>query len=425
MHKNGSARLFSLSGATNFDAEGRVTGMVGLLKDITEQHKLQTQLQQAQKMEAIGTLAGGVAHDFNNILSAIIGYSELAALYVPKQTKVDNNLKEVLRACQRAKELVRQILTFSRKNEDELKPVEISLIVKEALKLLRASLPTTIEIRQHIETESGIVEADPTQIHQLMMNLCTNSAAAMGDDGGFMEVRLTTVAVDAPAVATYLDVDPGPYLKLTVRDTGHGMTPDVLEKIFDPYFTTKEKGKGTGLGLAVVHGIVKRHRGGIDVETTPNGGTAFHIYLPERKQAVEADGADAVHPLPRGHERILLIDDEEDLLEVEAQMLSHLGYEVVSGSDSTEILNLFREQPERFDLVITDMTMPHLTGDKLARELLRIRPDLPIILCTGFNECITEEKAKAMGICEFSMKPLLMRDLAVKARKALDRRHPN
>jgi CheY-like chemotaxis protein len=320
---------------------------------------------------------------------------------------------------------VKQILAFSRKSEEELKPVEVKLIVKEALKLLRASLPTTIEICQHIDIESGIVEADPTQIHQLLMNLCTNSAAAMGDDGGLLEVSLTTVDVESQSIPTYLDVDPGPYLKLSVGDTGHGMMPDVLEKIFDPYFTTKEKGKGTGLGLAVVHGIVKRHQGDITVDTTPGKGTAFHVYLPIMEKKMETDKTDAVELLPKGHERILFIDDEEDLVEIGSKMLSHLGYEVVTKSNSVEVLDLFREQPERFDLVITDMTMPNLTGDKLAKELLRIRPDIPIILCTGFSECITEEKAKKMGICEFSLKPFVMRDLAVTARKALDRRSRN
>ena len=420
MHKDGSARLFSLSGATNLDSGGRVTGMVGILKDITEQQKLQVQLQQAQKMEAMGTLAGGVAHDFNNILSAIIGYSELAALEVLKETKVEANLKEVLRACQRAKELVKQILAFSRKSEEELKPVEIKLIVKEALKLLRASLPTTIEIRQQIDTELGIVEADPTQIHQLLMNLCTNSAAAMGDDGGVLEVSLKEVNLVSRPTPKYVDLGPGSYLQLSVRDTGHGMTSDVLEKIFDPYFTTKEKGKGTGLGLAVVHGILKRHRGGITVDTTPGKGTTFHVYLPKMERETEAADTEAIEFLPKGHERILFIDDEEDLVKIGAQMLSHLGYEVVTRSSSVEVLDLFKEQPERFDLVITDMTMPHLTGDRLAKEILRIRPDIPIILCTGFNACITEEKAKEMGICQFSLKPFVMRDLAVTARKALD-----
>jgi len=421
IHKDGSVRLFNLSGAANLDSEGKVTGMVGLLKDITEQQRLQTQLQQSQKMEAVGTLAGGIAHDFNNILSAIIGYSELTLLEVPGGTKVQQNLTEVLRASQRAKDLVKQILSFSRQNEEKLKLVEVKVIIKEALKLLRASLPATIEIRQQIDPNAGIIEADPTQIHQLMMNLCTNSAAAMCEEGGLLEISLMKVDIDALSTTMYLDIEPGSYLRLSVYDTGDGMTPEVLERVFDPYFTTKEKGKGTGLGLAVVHGIVKRHRGGITVETAPGKGTAFHIYFPRVQQEIEAVETAEVQSLPRGHECILLVDDEEDLIEIGAQMLSHLGYEVATRSDGAEALEAFRAQPERFDLVITDMTMPNLTGDRLAKELIKIRPDIPIILCTGFSERISEQKAKEIGIREFSMKPFVMRDLAETTRRVLGR----
>lgn len=422
IHKDGSVRLFNLSGATNLDSEGNIKGMVGLLKDITEQQRIQTQLQQAQKMEAMGTLAGGVAHDFNNILSAIIGYSELALLEAPEGTKVKQNLTEVLRASQRAKDLVKQILSFSRQSEKELKPVEIRVIIKEALKLLRASLPSTIEIRQHIDPHAGIIEGDPTQIHQLLMNLCTNSAAAMSEEGGLLEISLMKVEIDAPSTTMYLDIEPGHYLRLSVRDNGNGMSPEVLERVFDPYFTTKEKGKGTGLGLAVVHGIVKSHRGGITIDTTPGKGTAFNIYFPRIEQEIEATEPELNQSLPMGHECILLVDDEEDLVEIGAQMLSHLGYEVATRLDGAEALEAFREQPERFDLVITDMTMPNLTGDRLAKELMKIRPDIPIILYTGFNESITEEKATGIGIREFSMKPFVMRDLAMTTRRALDGR---
>jgi len=421
IHKDGSVRLFNLSGAANLDSEGKVTGMVGLLNDITEQQRLQTQLQQAQKMEAVGTLAGGIAHDFNNILSAIIGYSELAVLEIPEETKVKQNLTEVLRASQRAKDLVKQILSFSRQNEEELKLMEVKVIIQEALKLLRASLPSTIEIRQQIDPNAGIIEADPTQVHQLMMNLCTNSAAAMGEEGGSLEISLMKVDIDAPSTTMYLDIEPGSYLRLSVRDTGHGMTPEVLERVFDPYFTTKEKGKGTGLGLAVVHGIVKRHRGGITVETAPGKGTAFHIYFPRVQQEIEAVETAEVQSLPKGHECILFVDDEEDLIEIGAKMLSHLGYEVATRSDGAEALEAFRAQPERFDLVITDMTMPNLTGDRLAKELMKIRPDIPIILCTGFSENISEQKAKEIGIRGFSMKPFVMRDLAETTRRVLGR----
>ena len=420
IHKDKSSRLFNLSGAPNLDTTGQVTGMVGLLKDITEQQRLQSQLIQAQKMEALGTLAGGVAHDFNNILSAIIGYSELALLHATDGLQVNNNLQEVLRASHRAKDLVKQILSFSRKSKEKLKPADVTPIVKEALKLLRASLPSTIEIREHIDSEVAIIEADLTQVHQLIMNLCTNAASAMDEEVGLIKVRLKNADLKALSSTTNSNIDPGPYLKLSVSDTGHGMPPEVLEKIFDPYFTTKEKGKGTGLGLAVVHGIVERHRGHITVESIPAKGTTFSVYFPIIKRKREAADGNRVESLPTGNECILFVDDEKDILEIGAQMLSYLGYEVVTKSSSMEVLDLFRSQPQRFDLVITDMTMPNLTGDKLARELMKIRPDIPIVLYTGHNESITEQEAKKIGIKEFNMKPFVMQDLAETTRKVLN-----
>jgi CheY-like chemotaxis protein len=375
-------------------------------------------------MEAMGTLAGGVAHDFNNILAAIVGYVELTMLDVAEVTKVKHNLEEVLRASKRARDLVNQILAFSRQSQNELKPVEITPIVKETLKLLRASLPTTIEIRHHIEPSTGAIEADPTQIHQVLMNLCTNAAHAMGEEGGLLEVSVTKVAVDASTAPLNLEIDPGAYLRISVRDTGHGMTSEVLERIFDPYFTTKDKGKGTGLGLAVVHGIVISHKGGICAESEPGTGTCFHVYFPRIEQKKELTGTATVQTFPTGRERVLFVDDEQDLVQIAEEMLSHLGYEVTTRMSSNEALELFRVNPGRFDLVITDMTMPNMTGDKLSKELMKIRPDIPIILCTGFSERISEEKAKAMGIKDFIMKPLAMGDLATRIRKALENEHP-
>jgi PAS domain S-box-containing protein len=420
IHKDGSPRLFNLSGAPNLDEDGNVTGMVGLLKDITEKVKLQTQLFQAQKMEALGILAGGVAHDFNNILSAIIGYSELASLIVSDNEELNNCIDQVLKASQRAKELVCQILSFSPQSQEKLKPVEIRIITKEVLKLLRASLPSTIEIEQDIDPESGIIEAVPTQIHQLLMNLCTNAAAAMGADGGLLQISLRNEKITNVHEKMYLDIDPGFYVVLTVRDTGQGMTPDIMGKIFDPYFTTKEKGKGTGLGLAVVHGIVKGLHGGIAVESKPGVGTTFRAYFPVLEAEPPPDCADTKKTMPEGDECILFVDDEEEILNIGSRMLSHLGYQVITKSNSMEGLNLFKAQPDRFDLVITDMTMPNLTGDKLALELMKIRPGIPIILCTGYSESINEKKAKKIGIKEFSMKPFGMRDLAETTRKLLD-----
>jgi len=384
-----------------------------------DKKKLKARLSQAQKMEAIGTLAGGIAHDFNNILAAIIGYAELAILEVPDGSKVKQDLMEIFKAGNRAKDLVQQILTFSRQSDMEKKPVRVSRIVKEALKFLRASLPTTIEIRENIEKDIGTIEADPTQIHQILMNLCTNAHHAMREEGGILEVTLTNVDMDAYTIRQYPDISSGPYVRLSVSDTGHGITPDVKERIFDPYFTTKGVGEGTGLGLAVVHGIVKDHAGAITVYSETGKGTTFHIFLPVIEKAEEPK-KETMGPLPTGHERILFIDDDPGLVEIGREILGKLGYDVVVKTSSIEALELFREQPDKFDLVITDMTMPNMTGDRLAAELMKIRPDIPTILCSGFSEKMSNEKADALGIKNFLMKPIVMKDLAKTIRKVLD-----
>ena len=420
IHKDGSSRIFNLSGAPNIDSSGHVIGMVGLLKDITEHQTLQAKLIQAQKMEALGTLAGGVAHDFNNILLAIMGYSELGVIDADDSTIVKKDLNEVLKACQRAKGLVQQILTFSRQTEEKLEPADIKPVVKEALKLLRASLPATIDIRLNFNLDAAMVQSNLTQIHQLLMNLCTNGAHAIGNEGGTITVSLDKVSVDHPTDMSYTDLQPGSYIRLSVCDTGHGMAPHVLEKIFDPYFTTKEKGKGTGLGLAVVHGIVKRHKGHLSVESEPEKGTTFFIHFPIFEEIVRADEKNVADSFPGGNECILFVDDEKDVVEIGERMLTHLGYEVIAKSDSIEVLDLFRSQSDRFDLVITDMTMPKLTGDKLAEEMLRIRNDIPIILYTGYTENFSKEQAHKIGIKEFGMKPFEMRDLAETTRRVLD-----
>lgn len=435
IRKDGTTRVLELSVSLMRDNGDKPIGFRGVVRDVSqrlwaesEKRKLETQLQQAQKMEAIGTLAGGITHDFNNILAAIIGYTELAMLDVPEGSKAKQKLKEVEKAGNRAKDLVNQILTFSRQSKQELLLVQIRPIVKEALKLLRASLPTTIEIRQKLETPpgQGTVKADPTKLHQVLMNLCTNAAHAMNENGGILEVSLTKVDMDADAAARHTDIRPGPYLKLTVSDTGHGMAPDILERIFDPYFTTKEKGKGTGLGLSVVHGIVKDHHGAITVESELGKGATFHILLPRLDHAKEAavETEPRLGGIPTGHEHILFIDDEQALVDLGKQMLEILGYEVITRTSSIEALGLFQAQPNKFDLVITDMTMPNMTGEKLAKELMRIRPNIPIILCTGFSEQITEKESKEIGIREFAMKPLVMRDLAKSIRKVLAEKVP-
>jgi two-component system cell cycle sensor histidine kinase/response regulator CckA len=405
---------------------GNPNCVLGVAVDITERvqaeeekKKLEAKFQQAQKLEAIGTLAGGIAHDFNNILSAIIGYTEIASLRVPEGSKVKNSLKGVLQASGRAKDLVNQILSFSRQREQEPKPVQISSIIKEALKLLRASLPTTIEIHQNIESY-GVVEADPSQIHQVLINLCTNAAHAIGQNEGLLEVSLTEIDINETVTAKFPDMHPGPYLKLSVRDTGQGIKPEILPRIFDPYFTTKEKGLGTGLGLAVVHGIVTSCGGTITAESEPGEGTTFYVYLPRVEHANEGEATESVEPLATGHECILFIDDEQTLVDIGRQTLENLGYHVVTETSSIKALELFREQPDEFDLVITDQTMPHMTGERLAEQIMEIRPDIPVILCTGFSSRITEERAKAMGIREFLMKPLVMRHLTKAVRKVLD-----
>ncbi len=385
-----------------------------------EKTLLTRQLNQAQKMEAIGTLAGGIAHDFNNILSAIIGFTEMTRLKVD-QPPLRRHLDHVLNACERARNLVAQILAFSRATELELKPVDISFIAKEAVKLLRATIPSIIEIRFKSAANIHTVRADPTRIHQVLINLCTNAAHAMREKGGVLEVELENIEITAGSAPTGLDVKPGPCVVLTVRDSGIGIPPDVMHRIFDPFFTTKEKGEGTGLGLSVVYGIVKGFGGSITVDSQPGAGATFKVYLPAITDMAEVR-PETEEPLVGGREHILFIDDEEMLMEMGRYLLEELGYRVTPVADSTKALELFRAQPGQFDLVITDMTMPGMTGADLAREMLKLRPDLPIILCTGLSEIINEEKAMAMGIREFVMKPLNLRKIAELTRKALGTR---
>lgn len=420
MNKSGEELWVQLN-AIPITWEGR-PGILNFLRDITQEKKLEVQLIQAQKMEAIGTLAGGIAHDFNNILSAIIGYAELTAFDIKEDNRARKNLDEVIKGGERAKDLVQEILTFSRQHERERRMLYMSPLVKETLKLLRASLPSTVEIRQNIEKDIGFVEADPTQIHQLLMNLCTNAGHAMRAKGGILEVGLTYMDKKPKDVSFSTEGNAGSCVKLSVSDTGHGIDKALLKRIFDPYFTTKDQEEGTGLGLSVVHGIVKSHGGAITVQSKPGEGSTFNVYLPVTKSETvrESDSGEEALPLPGGQERILFVDDESALVNMGKQMLERLGYKVDIQTSSTEALELFREKPDEFDLVITDMTMPHMTGEKLAKEIMKIRPEIPIILCTGYSERITEDRAKKMGIAEFAMKPLLVHDLAEAIRRALD-----
>jgi len=389
-------------------------------KEMEEKARLEIMLRQAQKMEAIGTLAGGIAHDFNNILSPILGYTEMALLQLPADDLAAKDLRQVLTAAKRAKELVQQILTFSRHGEQELKPLRVQLVVKESLKLLRASIPTTIAIREEIDAECEAVLAAPTQIQQVVMNLCTNAYHAMREHGGELTVGLGVVELAAGDVVARSLPAPGRYVQLRVADTGVGISRAMLERIFEPYFTTKGKGEGTGLGLAVVHGIVKSLRGAVTVYSEPGQGTEFHVYLPVVAAAASTEEAVAPTLLPTGSERLLLVDDDAMILSVVQQLLGALGYRTEAYDDPEAALDAFRARPRDFDLVLTDMTMPKKTGEELTRELLALRPELPIILCTGFSENMGPEKAKAMGIRRFLMKPVIMGELARAVRGALD-----
>jgi signal transduction histidine kinase/ActR/RegA family two-component response regulator len=380
------------------------------------------QLQQVMKLQAIGTLAGGIAHDFNNILFPIVGYTELTMDDIPEDSQARQNLEEILKATNRAKELVQQILTFSRQNCQERKPLKVQFLIKEALKLLRATIPASIDIDCEIDEFCGPIRGDPTQIHQVIMNLCTNAYHAMQKTGGKLDVRLKEIHLSYEQSIERVGMKVGKHIELTVTDTGHGMEPQVMERIFEPYYTTKEQGKGTGLGLSVIHGIVKNHGGDITVTSLPGKGATFKVYLPiidDIEVEIETNPpAIAIN----GKERILLVDDEEQIIDIEQQILERLGYNVTPKTDSEEALEEFAAQPDRFDLVITDMTMPKMTGDQLARRMMDIKPQIPVILCTGFNEAISEEKALAMGIDKFVMKPIVKDELANTIRTVLDNR---
>ncbi len=419
---------------TNNDVEVKISPVYELanvlayavvIRDLTNEVRLERQLLQAQKLEAIATLAGGISHDFNNILAAIITNTEMALDQAPEGSDLQEHLSIIMKAGVRARNLVRQILTLSNQGEKERQPVRMGLIAKECLKLLRASLPTTIDLSYHPGENLGMAMADPTQIHQVIMNLCTNAADAMRE-GGFLEVMIDNVDLPANEPAGDPLLPPGGYLRLTVADNGHGMDRQTMERIFDPFFTTKGPGRGTGLGLSVVHGIIKNHKGGITYSSETGKGTTFYVYLPriEKESGVEASEDFRAEAAPSGKERILFLDDEEDIVFSMQRLLEGLGYEVVAGTDSREALEVFRAQPDRFDLVITDQTMPHLTGDKLAKEIFRLRPGMPILLCTGMGAAgcrdLNDETTCAIGIREVLRKPLKRNELAGAIRRALE-----
>ncbi len=401
--------------------EGQITNFVAVKRDVTREVSLEKQLRQAMKMEAIGTLAGGIAHDFNNILAVMIGYTEMAREQLSADDPIRKDLAQVLIGGDRATDLVQQILTFSRQGEEDLRPLKVQFIIKEVLKLLRSSLPTTIQLQESVATNCGMILADATQIHQVLMNLCANARHAIGEEFGTLGLSLSEIQVtEDETIADCPQIGYGSYLDLKISDTGCGMDSLTRSMIFDPFYSTKEKGKGTGLGLAVVHGIIRQHKGEITVSSRPGQGTTFHIYLPvidEEEAQVEKI---KIENMPRGRgERILFVDDEPVVSNMMQRTLDNLGYAVTSFTSSIEALEAYKANPGNFDLVITDMTMPEMTGVHLTRELLTLQPDLPVILCTGFSEAIDEATAKSLGIREYVKKPVDKYTLAKAVKKAL------
>jgi len=423
--KDGSVIWVSLNATTVRDDRGAILYFEGFMEDITghkqdqeEKEKLQAQLTQAQKMESIGTLAGGIAHDFNNILFPILGYTEMLLDDLPEDAMFRESLNVIYTGALRARDLVQQILAFSRQGNNELRLMKMQFIIKEALKLIRSTIPTTISITQNLQADCRPVKADPTQIHQIVMNLTTNAYHAMEENGGELNVTLKEIEVGDYDLINP-DMIPGLYACLIVSDTGMGINKEVMNRIFDPFFTTKKNGKGTGMGLSVVHGIVKGMNGEIQVYSKPGKGCEFHVYLPVVGSVPENQASSINKPLPGGVERIFLVDDEEAIIAMEQQILERLGYHVTSRICSMEALEAFRADPDKFDLIITDMSMPKMPGDKLAVEIIKIRPDIPILLCTGFSESLTDEKIKSLGIKGLLMKPIVIRALAEKIREVL------
>jgi PAS domain S-box-containing protein len=423
---DGETRWVETCGEIARDADGVPQRVLGTIVDITERKQtesekrfLESQLRHAQKMETIGTLTGGIAHDFNNILAPIVGYTELVLEDLPKESPGRKDLESVLRAARRAKDLIKRILLFSRQDELQFKPVDIAEVVEDGLRLSGVSLPAAVEIRREIDASLGTIEADPIQIQQVLMNLCANAYHAMSESGGVLTVRLTRVEVDEELAARHPNLMPGPYARLTVSDTGQGMDRKTIERIFEPFFTTKRVQEGTGLGLAVVHGIVKNHRGEITVESASGRGTTFRVYLPcsqdEGAGRQEEDDSSV-----DGHERLLFVDDEEPIVTLGRRVLERLGYKVDTCTSGRDALEVFRADPDRYDLVISDQTMPKMTGVELVAELRAIRPDLPVILTSGLSEELARETAASVGVNDYIMKPFISADISRAIRRVLD-----
>jgi PAS domain S-box-containing protein len=412
-------KIFYVSSAPIVAENGELQYLIHVARDITEQKKMEEELFQSHKMEAIGTLAGGIAHDFNNILSAIIGFSELAMHDLPDDSRAKQDIEQVVISGRRAADLVKQILTFSRKGVQQRLPFQPHLIVKEALKMLRATLPTTISIAENIDSGCGSILSDPMSVHQIVVNLCTNAFHSMENEKGTLTVKLCRKEIRQEDIVES-DVVPGPFIELSVRDTGRGMDKKTMARIFEPYFTTKEVGKGSGLGLAVVHGIVKTLHGFVEVESEPGKGSTFHVYIPALEKAAPVLATISIKEIPRGTERILIVDDEDVIITLNKTTLELLGYKVTATTSSKEALERVYTSADDFDLVITDQTMPDLSGIELAREIMKRKPDLPIILCSGYSSIMTEEEALAQGIKKYAMKPVDIRTLAQIVREVLD-----
>jgi PAS domain S-box-containing protein len=417
-------RTYYISYAPVRKADGSVSKL-SVYRDITEIKQLEARMQQAQKMESLGSLAGGIAHDFNNLLFPIIGLSEMMLADMIPGTPEYENLQEILRAGRRGKELVKQILTFSRRNESQRMPVRFDVVLKEVIKLCRATIPSDIAITRDIQPDCGMILADPTQLHQIAMNLITNAYHAVGSSSGKIHVSLTSVTAMPPDLAPLVDNTgtapaPGPYVRFSVSDNGCGVDPGSLKKIFDPYFTTKEPGRGTGLGLSVVLGIVRQCKGDVTVHTKLGKGSKFDVYLPVISDEAEEEPSEKKEPVPVGNEHVLVVDDEPVIVRMLQQALERLGYRITGFSVSREALAAFKKNPRQFDLVLADMSMPGMNGEQLAQEMVRIRPDIPVIICTGFSERLNRDIAADLGIKGLLLKPVILSDLADMVRRVLD-----